>query len=248
MSGDKRPTHVDLFAGIGGFSIAAQWAGFRTIAHAEVDADASSILRHHWPAIPNLGDVTKIHGNTLESVDLVTAGVPCQPTSYAGGRRGSSDDRWLWPDTLRIVSELQPRFCLFENPPAILTLEAGRAFNRIVSELHSLGYAVWWEVVPAAAVGAGHLRERLFIVASHPSSVRRKGSGQCRKPCSPKEDAFREASELRDAFQRRSLPFLCARHDGFPKKMVKSALRCVGNAVVPQVAYCFLKAIRDQLP
>lgn len=88
-----------------------------------------------------------------------------------GKRRGTSDERWLWPDTLRAVRELRPRFCVFENPPAILTLESGRPFNGIISELSALGYVGFYDVLPAAAVGAGHLRERLFIVAAHANIV-----------------------------------------------------------------------------
>ncbi len=161
------PTHLDLFTGIGGFSLASEAVGFSTIAHAEPDPDASLVLAHHWPHVPNLRDVRTIGlHSALGPVDLLTGGVPCQPASLLGKRLGSADDRWLWPDTLRIVRELRPRFAVFENPPALLSLESGRAFAGILGGLAACGYDVLWGILPAAAVGAGHLRERLCLIAA----------------------------------------------------------------------------------
>src|SRR4029450_4697853 len=113
--------------------------------------------------------------------DVITGGVPCQPASLIGECRGSADERWLWPDTLRIVGELRPRFCLFENPPAILTLESGRAFSGILGGLAALGYDVLWECVSAGALGAGHRREQVWILAADPDSAgleRHSGDGE----------------------------------------------------------------------
>ena len=107
--------------------------------------------------------------------ELITGGVPCQPASLIGERRGTDDERWLWPDTIRIMGELRPRFGLFENPAAILSLESGRAFNGILSGLAALGYDVLWECVSAGAVGAGHRRERVWILASDPAGERLEG-------------------------------------------------------------------------
>lgn len=159
------PTHLDLFSGVAGFSIAAEWAGFRTVAFAETDEDASIVLAHYWPDVPNLGDVRTIGvQSAIGRVDLITGGVPCQPASLLGKRLGSADARWLWPDAIRIVGELRPRFAIFENPPAILSLDDGRAFGAIQGEMAALGYDVLWGIIPAASVGAGHLRERLCII------------------------------------------------------------------------------------
>lgn len=198
-------THLDLFSGIGGFSIAAEWAGFQTTAFAEMEPDASLVLRHWWPDVPNLGDVRAITENYHESPTLLTAGVPCQPASLVGKRRGTSDDRWLWPDTIRIVSHLRPRFAVFENPPAILTLESGGAINRIAAELSALGYDLWWDVIPACSVGAGHIRERLLIVAS--DSLRsRRGAGMPRRlDCDParKTEQAHQGSEAADSDRTR---------------------------------------------
>lgn len=165
--------HLDLFSGIGGFSIASRWAGFETVAFAEIEPDACSLLSYWYPDIPNLGDVRELRTQDYDRPDLLTGGVPCQPASLIGARRGTSDERWMWPDALGIVGELRPRFAVFENPPALLTLESGGAFNGIASELSALGYDLWWDVIPACAVGAGHIRERLLLVAADRDGERR---------------------------------------------------------------------------
>ena len=279
------PTHLDLFSGIGGFSLAAAWAGFRTIAFAEVCPDASRILEHWWPGVPNLGDVRKLcrraydcerrddgevwcprcdadfgdcacvgtdqFTDTFGAVDLLTAGVPCQPASLLGERRGTADERWLWPDTLRIVRELRPRYCIFENPPALLTLEGGRAFNGIVGELAALGYVGFYDVLPAAAVGAGHLRERVFLVVADRDRARLErhaGHGTPERgslPPRPAPAPLVRGLERDDWLQTESpvVPLVY----GLPNRVAEPALRCVGNTVVPQAVLPFLDAIRREL-
>lgn len=160
--------HLDLFSGIGGFSIAAEACGFETVAFCEIDPEANIVTNHFWPHVPNLHDIRTITRDNYpyRLPDIIAGGVPCQPASALGLMRGTSDERWLWPDTIRIMRELRPRFGVFENPPALLTLEGGAAWNGIVSGLVASGYDLWWDVFPAAAFGAGHLRERVILVAS----------------------------------------------------------------------------------
>lgn len=222
------PTHLDLFTGIGGFSLAAEAAGFRTIAHAEPDPDASLVLAHHWPHVPNLRDVRTIGlHSALGPVDLLTGGVPCQPASLLGKRLGSADDRWLWPDTLRIVRELRPRFAVFENPPALLSLESGCAFAGILGGLAACGYDVLWGILPAAAVGAGHLRERLCLIAAdtHRSgwAEGRQGRSAGHRPQqteqtlqmgSPDTQSLPQRPRLRPAGQKNQIPRLRQRRSG----------------------------------
>lgn len=178
-----KPTVLDLFSGIGGFSLAFESVGFRTVAFCEIDPDASVVLN---PEIENLGDIRKFDcGRVLRAhgaIDVVTGGVPCQPASALGQMRGTADERWLWPEAIRVVREIRPRYAVFENPPSILVLEGGGAWNGIVSELVALGYDLWWDVFPAAAIGAGHLRERLFIVAAHAHSERCNGEPPLLRP------------------------------------------------------------------
>lgn len=170
-------THVDLFAGIGGFSLAFEAEGFRTVAYSEINPDKCLVYQHHFPGVPNLGDIKAISGNTVGRVDVLTGGVPCQPASALGQMRGTADERWLWPEALRMVGFFRPAFGVFENPPSLLILESGRAWNGIVSGLVSLGYDCWWDVFPAAAFGAGHLRERVLLVIADAARGRRQAHG-----------------------------------------------------------------------
>jgi DNA (cytosine-5)-methyltransferase 1 len=158
-------THLDLFSGIGGFTIAAEWAGFQTVGFAEIEPYPCAILKQNWPHIKNYGSVDQ-PDNFRElrgRVTVLTAGVPCQPASLAGQRRGASDDRWKWPATLNVVELVRPTWCIFENPPGILSLDE---FEGVLLRLGSLGYEIRAFCVPASALGAGHLRYRVFIVAN----------------------------------------------------------------------------------
>lgn len=157
-------THIDLFSGIGGFALAARWAGVETIAFAEIDSYASRVLQRHWPRVTNYGDVRNVP--TLDAW-LVTGGVPCQPASVAGKRRGAEDDRWLWPEALAAVERIRSAWVLFENPTGILSLNDGVEFERVCAALEGQGYEVQPLVIPACGVGANHRRERIWIVA-HP--------------------------------------------------------------------------------
>lgn len=113
-------THVDLFSGIGGFALAGEWAGVETIAFAEIDSYASQVIAKRFSGVRNYGDVRNVPA--LDAW-LVTGGVPCQPASVAGRRRGAEDDRWLWPEALAAVERIKPAWVCLENPLGILSLE-----------------------------------------------------------------------------------------------------------------------------
>ena len=158
-----------LFSGIGGLDLGLERAGMAVIWQSEIDPYASRILTKHYPHVPNLGDITEIDWSTVERPDLVCGGFPCQPFSAAGRRRGIDDSRWLWPHFATCLRLVRPRWALLENVPGILTL----GFGEVASDLAALGYDLEWECIPAAAVGAPHLRYRVFVVA-HASSPGRQ--------------------------------------------------------------------------
>jgi DNA (cytosine-5)-methyltransferase 1 len=171
--GNERPTHLDLFSGLGGFSLAFESAGFETIGFSETDPYASAVLKKHWPEVPNFGDVRSIPDTLrrladvgiIPRVDVVTGGFPCQPFSVAGKRRGAADDRHLWPAMLQVLRTLielgeLPWFC-GENVPGIV----GMVLADILSDLEATGYQCAPFIVPACAVGAPHIRDRLWIIA-----------------------------------------------------------------------------------
>ena len=155
----------DLFSGIGGFSLAAHWMGWRTAWFSEIDPYASRVLAHHWPDVPNHGDIRAIDWTTVELVDVLTGGFPCQPHSLAGLRAGSNDERDLFDEIIRCAGVLRPRVIVLENVPGLFTSDAGRFFGRVLGAVAALGYDAEWRVLSAADVGAPHKRERVWIVA-----------------------------------------------------------------------------------
>lgn len=152
-------THLDLFSGIGGFALAAQWAGFHTVGFSEVDSFCCKVLKKHWPDVPNWGDVRNVYYDG--KLDLITGGFPCQPFSVAGKKKGNKDDRHLWPYFRQIIRNHHPRFVVAENVTGIVNME----LDAILDDLEACGYAPQTFVIPACAVGAPHRRERVWIVA-----------------------------------------------------------------------------------
>lgn len=141
------PLHLDLFSGIGGFALAAQWAGFQTIGFSEIEPYASQVLKKHWPDVPNHGDV-----RTVPAVrcDIITGGFPCQPFSVAGKRGGAEDDRFLWPSMLDVIDQCKPAWVVGENVPGLIGME----LERCLADLEGIGFRVQPLVIPACSVGA----------------------------------------------------------------------------------------------
>lgn len=159
-------THIDLFSGIGGFALAARWAGFETKCFSEIDTYASAVLRKHWPDTPNLGDITKADFGPYAGTTLLTGGFPCQPFSVAGKQRGKEDDRFLWPRMLEVIAEVRPAWVVGENVAGIVRME----LDRVLADLEGQGYTAVPLVIPACAVDAKHRRDRVWIVANTKSS------------------------------------------------------------------------------
>lgn len=162
-----KPTHLSLFSGIGGLDIAAEMAGFQTVGQCELADYPTKILEKHWPDVPRWRDIRTITQEAfyertgLHTVDIISGGFPCQPFSVAGKQRDKEDDRYLWPEMLRVVRELAPRWVVGENVPGILRLAAAD----VISDLEREGYHVVLFDFEAAAVGAPHRRERIAFVA-----------------------------------------------------------------------------------
>jgi len=155
------PRHIDLFSGIGGFALAARWAGYQTEVFCEQDAFCQRVLKKHWPDVPVVGDIFEFDGSAYRGADLLTGGFPCQPYSCAGKRGGDSDDRALWPEMRRVISEARPRWIVAENVTGIISM----ALDGVLSDLEGEGYEVQTVIVPACAVNAPHRRDRVWIVA-----------------------------------------------------------------------------------
>lgn len=143
-----------LCSGFGGLDLGLERAGFRTVWHAEVDKACSEVLALRWPGVPNHGDLKKVEWSSVQRVDVITAGYPCQPFSHAGKRRGEEDPRHLWPFVLGAVRSLRPGAVLLENVPG----HRSKGFGTVLGDLASCGYDARWTSLRASDVGAPHRR------------------------------------------------------------------------------------------
>jgi len=187
-----------LFAGIGGFELAAQWAGIEPVWSNEIDHYCCNVLRKNFTHEIIEKDIRDIGKDNLGSVDIISAGTPCQPASLAGKRKGTDDDRWLWDETIRVVSELKPPYVVCENPPGILSLENGKPFHQILYALEDEGYQIELFNIPACSVGAWHRRERIWIVAYLNGIGRNDGQHNNRQDCKPSIHNKRKNSKEND--------------------------------------------------
>ena len=159
-------THLSLFSGIGGLDLAAEMAGFRTVGQCEWADYPTKVLEKHWPGVPRWRDIRTLTGESfhektgLRTVDVIFGGFPCQPFSVAGKRRGKEDDRYLWPEMLRVISELRPTWVVGENVAGIVNM----ALDQVYADLENEGYTVQAFIIPACAVDAPHRRDRICIV------------------------------------------------------------------------------------
>ena len=160
--GSLKRKHLDLFSGIGGFALAARWAGIETIGFCEIDKYAQKVLQKNFPGVPIYEDVTKLNGSEFKDIYLLTGGFPCQDISIAGKGAGIEGERsGLWSELFRIIGEVRPRYALIENVPA-LTFRGG---TRVIGDLAEIGYDTEWQIVGADDVGAPHRSKRIWIVA-----------------------------------------------------------------------------------
>jgi DNA (cytosine-5)-methyltransferase 1 len=155
-------TFGSLFAGIGGMDLGLERAGMVCRWQVEIDDYCRRVLAKHWADVPRYGDIREVTGGEVERVDLLCGGFPCQDISNAGKREGLDGARsGLWSEYVRLIRVLRPRYVLVENVSALL----GRGIDRVLGDLAACGYDAEWDCIPAAAVGAPHLRDRVFVVA-----------------------------------------------------------------------------------
>lgn len=157
---------LDLFSGIGGFSLGLDRAGMETVAFCEIEEYPRKILTKHWPDVPIFNDIRKLNKKALNeqkigSIDVICGGFPCQPFSVTGKQRGKEDDRHLWPEMLRLIQEIRPAWVIGENVAGFIAM----ALDNVLSDLEGEGYACQTFVIPACAVGGIHRRDRVWIVA-----------------------------------------------------------------------------------
>lgn len=159
---------LDLFSGIGGFSLGLEAAGMETVAFCEQNEFCQKILAQHWPTLPIHSDIKELNGYEYRgSVELVCGGFPCQPFSVAGKQLGAEDDRALWKEMLRVIREVAPKWVIGENVSGIIPME----LDNVLSDLEGEGYTCWTFVLPASSVDARHRRDRVWVVAHTSGNV-----------------------------------------------------------------------------
>jgi DNA (cytosine-5)-methyltransferase 1 len=161
-------THGSLFSGIGGFDLAAEWMGWENLFHCEWNEFGQKVLHHYWPDAEQFTDITKTDFRKYANrIDILTGGFPCQPYSLAGKRKGKEDERHLWPEMLRAIREIQPRWVVGENVHGLVNWDGGLVFHEVQTDLEAAGYEVFPYVLPACAINAPHRRDRVWFVAYH---------------------------------------------------------------------------------
>ena len=254
-------THLGLFEGIGGFSLAARWMGWETLAWCEWNEFGQKVLKYHFPEAEGFGDITKTDFTKYANrIDILTGGFPCQDASIAkqdgGGQKGLEGDRTgLWTHMVRAIEEIKPKYVVAENVENILRTNNGRDFRTILSNLARMGYNAEWRVTRGSEVGACHHRSRCFLVA-YPNSIRlqknesffsdvvKEVSQKRRKCCGAASSiGILWPTEPSVSFVDDGIP---NRLDGitFSKWRIES-IKASGNAIVPQVALQIFKAIEQ---
>lgn len=239
-----------LFAGVGGFDLGLERAGFSCAWQVEIDVFCQGVLSRHWPDVPRVGNAKEFANDRKPGieVDIIAGGFPCQPISVAGKRQGTDDPRWLWPQFARVIGVLRPRFVVMENSSNLLRV----GFSGILSDLASLGFDAEWGCISAHSFGAPQRRERLFLVAyatgerSQAVPILSRGA---------KESASYQAWKSQwdgilargDGARLRRIPDpgICRVASGVPRGVDR--LEALGNTVVPQVAEWIGMRIRDNI-
>jgi DNA (cytosine-5)-methyltransferase 1 len=249
---------LDLFSGIGGFSLGLERAGMRTVAFCEIDPYCRAVLRKHWPGMPVFDDVRGLGGAGLHMLDIcpdvICGGFPCQDISLAGKGAGLYGERsGLWWEFHRLIKEIRPQYAIIENVAALRS----RGLDTVLGSLAALRYDAEWHCVPASAVGAPHRRDRIWIIAYPQREQLRIESGRCGGESGTSEAFAAEHGADRDvADSRRSLlrgrgtekstwwqsePDVGRVAHGIPSRVDR--LRALGNAVVPQIPEMIGRAI-----
>ena len=169
--------HGSLFSGIGGFDLAAEWMGWENVFHCEWNEFGQKVLKHHFPKALSYADITETDFNVHKGrISVLSGGFPCQPYSSAGKRLGKEDERHLWPEMLRAIREIQPRWVVGENVLGLVNWNGGLVFEEVQADLEAEGYEVQPFILPACAVNAPHVRQRVWFCAYSTNSDNGSGS------------------------------------------------------------------------
>lgn len=247
--------HGSLFSGIGGFDLAAEWAGWENMFHCEWNEFGQRVLNYYWPKAKSYGDITKTDFTIWRGrIDVLTGGFPCQDASIAkqdgNGQKGLSGKRTgLFYEMCRAIDEIRPKYIVAENVANILKINKGQDFSAILTELSGLGYNAEWRVCRASEIGAPHQRARLYLVA-YPDSIRLYESQSFfsyvgeEKTSVSWEFVGTTIQTLRGGMWKSKPPVLCL-DDGLSSKLYQESIKAYGNAIVPRIAFNIYKSIAE---
>ena len=249
-------THLSLFSGIGGLDLAAELAGFRTAGQCELADYPRAVLEKHWPDVPKWRDIHEltakdfIQRTGIQNPTVISGGFPCQPHSVIGKRLAENDERHLWPEFVRVVRELRPKYVIGENVNGILST----IHESVCTDLEAEGYEVWTFSIPACAVGAHHERYRVCILGISKSEPGLQANTEA-DPAGAQRQTWTHAVQqpwdyLPGAYWAVHKPPVCGMDDGVPSWMggyrgYKQRMQCYGNAVSPQQFFPVFKAIAE---
>ena len=190
--------HASLFSGIGGFDLAAEWMGWENVFHCDINPFGKKVLEYYYPNAISYGDITKtdftIHRG---DIDVLTGGFPCQPYSLAGKRKGKEDERHLWPQMLRAIREISPRWVIGENVFGLVNWDGGLVFHEVQSDLEAEGYEVFPYVLPACSINAPHRRDRVFFIAySNDIRCNERNGEYAEQSANRRLDAFNDIGKM----------------------------------------------------
>ena len=242
----KKLSVIDLFSGIGGFSLGLESTGhFETVEFWETDPFCQEVLRKHWKDVPIYEDVRYFGLNRQPTqADVVCGGFPCQPFSVAGKRKGADDERYLWEAMFRVVQEAKPSWVVCENVKGLINY----GLERMVSDLEREGYSVQTFLIGAEGLGLPHKRERVFVVAYSEDNRRNR---RCLSAGDDKKKSCKRKTITSSGFVFRedgaeALSRVCRNYYGIPSKLDKGKrLKALGNAVVPQIIMRIGEAILE---
>jgi DNA (cytosine-5)-methyltransferase 1 len=246
--------HASLFSGIGGFDLAAEWMGWENVFHCEWMEIPRKVLEYYFPDADSYTDICKTDFKRYANqIDILTGGFPCQPFSQAGKRKGTDDERYLWGEMLRAVQEIKPKYVIAENVFGITNIDGGLVFEQVCLDLEAEGYEVQPFIIPAAAKGAPHRRDRVWFIAySYSNGLNQRNGYNEVNTSKTRIDAFNDIDKIPKDYGRfPTEPSFCGGDDGLPTeldditfpKWRKESIKAYGNAIVPQVAYEIFKQI-----
>jgi DNA (cytosine-5)-methyltransferase 1 len=241
-------THGSLFSGIGGFELAARWAGIETLWSNEIDPFCCAVLRKNFKHEIIEQDIKKLWPIYLKPVDILTGGFPCQPFSVAGKKLSEKDTRYLWPEMLKFITELKPKIVIGENVVGFIEL----AFDKMYSQMEQIGYQTEAYIIPACAIDAPHRRDRIWIISyANGCDASRINTTLLKNNNIKKWSSTENIKNWNEWFNELDPGNVAQRFDtysgalrilhGIPNRVDRT--KSLGNAIVPQVAYEIFKAI-----